>query len=117
MEQDGFSIAFILAEDQICSFFARLQQRFQLSSEIFQIIISTSKRPHRRNFDMRGHGQSPGRRGDVDHVHQQEQDIVDLWGIMKQGHRFSRFFWADIQSAVDWQFAMHQVMNSLNQMV
>lgn len=29
-------------------------------------------------LDMRGHGVEPGRRGDVDHVEQQEHDIADL---------------------------------------
>lgn len=43
-------------------------------------------------LDMRGHGPEPGRRGDVDHVHQQEQDIADLWGALKKTHRFDHFF-------------------------
>ena len=65
------------------------------SSYLAKFSKSLSQRPNGPTvvtLDMRGHGQSPGRRGDVDHVHQQEQDIADLWGIMKQGHRFSRFF-------------------------
>jgi len=43
-------------------------------------------------LDMRVHGPEPGCRGDVDHVHQQEQDIADLWAALKQAHGFERFF-------------------------
>jgi len=43
-------------------------------------------------LDMRGHGPEPGRRGDVDHVRQQAQDIADLWSALKRTRRFDRFF-------------------------
>lgn len=42
-------------------------------------------------LDMRGHGPEPRRRGDVDHVHQQEQDIADLLAALKRTNRFDRF--------------------------
>lgn len=33
--------------------------------------------------DLRGHGASPARRGDVDHIGQLEEDLADLIGILK----------------------------------
>ncbi|MDR2240245.1 MAG: alpha/beta hydrolase [Zoogloeaceae bacterium] len=41
--------------------------------------------------DMRGHGPEPVRRGDVDHMHQQEQDIADLYAALKRIRHFDRF--------------------------
>lgn len=43
-------------------------------------------------LDMCGHGPEPGRRrGDMDHVLQQEQDIADLWTALQQARGFERF--------------------------
>lgn len=42
-------------------------------------------------LDMRGHGALPVRRGDVDHVAQQEHDIADLAGTLGDQRRFGRF--------------------------
>ena len=42
-------------------------------------------------LDMRGHGSIPGRRGDVDHVAQQEQDIADLVTTFRTKKQFDRF--------------------------
>ncbi len=36
--------------------------------------------------DLRGHGQNPARRGDVDHVGQLEDDLADLVGFIKEKH-------------------------------
>lgn len=42
-------------------------------------------------LDMRGHGAEPVRRGDVDAVSQQEQDIADLVGALRVKRPFERF--------------------------
>lgn len=35
--------------------------------------------------DLRGHGVSPERRGDVDHIGQLEEDLADLIDQLRQG--------------------------------
>lgn len=42
--------------------------------------------------DLRGHGAAPVRRGDVDHVNQQEHDIADLLAALDFDGRYRRFF-------------------------
>ena len=41
--------------------------------------------------DMRGHGSSPVRRGDVDHIGQMEEDMADLIDHVSQGRKKPRF--------------------------
>ena len=41
--------------------------------------------------DMRGHGAAPGRRGDVDTVVQQEDDIADIASALRASKPFKRF--------------------------
>jgi pimeloyl-ACP methyl ester carboxylesterase len=54
-------------------------------------LIAATARLSVVTLDLRGHGPEPGRRGDVDAVDQQEQDIADLVAALEAEQTFGRF--------------------------
>lgn len=48
--------------------------------------ISTEGLAHVYTPDLRGHGQEPARRGDVDHIGQLEDDLADLIAVARRDH-------------------------------
>jgi alpha-beta hydrolase superfamily lysophospholipase len=52
--------------------------------------LSQTDGPSVATLDMRGHGSEPGRRGDVDAVGQQEEDIADLIATLRQKKSYRR---------------------------
>ncbi len=48
--------------------------------------IAASGRAHVYTPDLRGHGEAPERRGDIDHIDQLEEDLADLVGWIRTRH-------------------------------